>query len=1096
MKIRFHLFLSILFFTLFIFAGCATQKEVVGEKPSSELPVVQREFRAAWVASVANINWPSKPGLSTEKQKEEAIFLLDLLKQNNFNAVILQIRPQCDALYKSDLEPWSYFLSGQQGKAPEPYYDPLEFWIEEAHNRGIELHAWLNPYRAHHVSGREVTEHSIVERKPDLALKLSGGYWWLDPSKQGTQDHSHAVVMDIVKRYNIDGIHFDDYFYPYPSYHDGDFPDEKSWQNYVDSGGTLSKGDWRRESVNKFIKHLYKSIKQEKPHVKFGLSPFGIWRPGNPESIQGFDQYDQLYADARLWLNKGWIDYWTPQLYWPVNQIPQSYPILLGWWEEENTHKRHVWPGINIGRFRGEKGIDETINQIMITRGMLPDSPGNIHWSIGPLVSNENLVKAISDGPYKQQALVPPYPWLDKNAPKPPTVKTAIKNDSLKIDWSVEKASDVFHWIVYYKYNNAWNYKILNGKERSASLPLLTMKDSNLKKASVNEENFETMFNPISNIAVSAVDRFGNESRPVEFSISKIPSVQYASIDKYFQDSQPNFHLPMLDEDYGKFKFCDIPLREIKNKNVIELLQKLKDQFPNEFYFEEIGQSVENRPIHLVRLGKGKTKILLWSQMHGDEPTATAALFDVFHYLLKNSDEPFVQNILDEVTILAVPMLNPDGAEKYERRNAQGLDINRDARDLQSPEGKLLFGLKEKYQPSFGFNLHDQNARITVGKTNKLAALALMAPPFDTRDRDNAVRIRAKKIVAVIQQALEPYLAGHIAKYDADYMPRAFGDSMQNWGVSTVLIESSGWYSNQEEFLKKMNFMALISCFNAIANGSYEKADASTYELLPKNGEKLYDLIIRDVTIIDGTGIQPFRADIAINYDSSKAGSFEDIGDLNGFAAKDTIDGAEFTLTPGLVGIVHNPVLNENEFVDQSNNLLKQGFTTLLYSMPKDEMKNAEQLNFFDEKIKTPANIGALLFLNKKLNSSSDTLQILRYLEKNLVGIIADKNALTENESSKFLNKPIVASGDVNSQLNLNALEAQAIKCLTTDQTNLWKISIRGKIRRGQIADFVLFSKSPDSKPVINSIFIKGHRIWQKGEWIDSPVKGERWLPF
>jgi len=323
-------------------------------------PRAAREFRAAWVATVANINWPSAPGLPPEAQRREAIELLDLLQELNFNAVILQVRAQADALYESRLEPWSYYLTAEQGRGPDPAYDPLEFWIEEAHARGLELHAWLNPYRAHHPQGGPVTKFSLVRTRPELVVPLSQGYWWMDPALKETQEHSLAVVTDLVRRYDLDGIHFDDYFYPYPEYNDGaDFPDSVSWAAYVQGGGKLSRGDWRRQAVNTFIRDVYRAVKREKPHVKFGLSPFGIWRPGHPESIQGFDPYDQLYADARLWLHEGWIDYWTPQLYWPIGQIPQSYPILLGWWAQENTRHRHLWPGINVGRIPGARGAEE-----------------------------------------------------------------------------------------------------------------------------------------------------------------------------------------------------------------------------------------------------------------------------------------------------------------------------------------------------------------------------------------------------------------------------------------------------------------------------------------------------------------------------------------------------------------------------------------------------------------------------------------------------------------------------------------------------------------------------------------------------------------
>ncbi|MBL1215416.1 MAG: DUF1343 domain-containing protein [Ignavibacteriae bacterium] len=499
---------------------------------TEDTPTAMREFRAAWVATVANINWPSKKGLSTEDQKREAIELLDLLKENNFNAVVFQARPQCDALYQSTYEPWSYYLTGQQGKAPEPFYDPLEFWIDEAHKRGLELHVWCNPYRAHHSVGGEVSEYSIVKTKPELVVELKNGYWWLDPSLKGTQDHSTNVVMDIVKRYDVDGVHFDDYFYPYDSYNNGeDFPDDKSWQAYLNSGGKLSRGDWRRESVNVFIERLYDEIKKEKPHVKFGLSPFGIWRPNHPESIKGYDQYEKLYADAKLWLNKGWIDYWTPQLYWTINKIPQSYPVLLGWWKSENTMNRHFWPGINIGRRDSEKNIDEVINQIMVTRGMLPESPGNVHWSIGPLVRDLNLARAIKKGPYNNQALVPSSPWLDNTAPEKPIVNSKINFDEINLTLDHPKKSDITKYVVYSKYGDNWEYEIFTSEIRSANLDAFKKNFSYLRNTKPEQIQKEEAFIPLSKISVTAVDRTGNESLHsiIEFenlSLDNAPSIE------------------------------------------------------------------------------------------------------------------------------------------------------------------------------------------------------------------------------------------------------------------------------------------------------------------------------------------------------------------------------------------------------------------------------------------------------------------------------------------------------------------------------------------------------------------------------------------
>lgn len=467
-------------------------------------PHVMREFRAAWIATVANINWPSKAGLSSAQQQQEAIALLDFLKDHNYNAVIFQVRPQADALYESDLEPWSVYLTGVQGKAPEPYYDPLQFWIEAAHDRGLELHVWLNPYRAHHSTGGKMTEASIVKTHPELVVGLKNGMWWMDPSKKGTQDHTSAVVMDILKRYDIDGVHFDDYFYPYASYNKGeDFPDAASYAIYQKDGGTLSRADWRRDGVNQFVKRIYSEIKAEKPEVKFGISPFGIFRPGFPKSIAGMDQYNELYADARLWLNEGWIDYYSPQLYWKINQVKQSFPVLLGWWEGENHHRRHLWPGINIDFGGDALNLDETLNQIMLTRGMLPDSKGSVHWSIGPLLKYPNIAKGIAEGPYKQEALVPESPWINPVLPAAPKVEVNIIDNKVAISWSSE-GKEAFKWVVYYKYNEKWEYKILNRNERNIQF-----------SRSVNGY-------PLTHVGITAIDRTGNQSDFVETPVEAV----------------------------------------------------------------------------------------------------------------------------------------------------------------------------------------------------------------------------------------------------------------------------------------------------------------------------------------------------------------------------------------------------------------------------------------------------------------------------------------------------------------------------------------------------------------------------------------------
>lgn len=494
-----------------LFAGCNASRQTVNTQklPDANDPGVPTEFRAAWIATVANINWPSKPGLSVAEQQKEAIQLLDFLKTHHFNAVIFQVRPQADALYQSALEPWSYFLTGVQGKAPDPFYDPLQFWTKAAHDRGLELHVWLNPYRAHHTTGGPVTDSSIVKRKPELVVPLKSGYWWFDPSLKGTREHGTNVVMDIVKRYDIDGVHFDDYFYPYADYNKGaDFPDSSSYALYRKGGGQLTRADWRRESVNIFIEQLYKAIKKEKPHVKFGLSPFGIWKPGYPASIEGFSQYDGLYADARLWLNKGWIDYFAPQLYWRINDIPHSFPVLLNWWAGENKMGRHLWPGINVGSDTGVVNVNEVKSQIMITRGAMSGNAGVIHWSMSSLTRNPNISKALLEGPYRKQALVPSSPWLDAVAPEKPVVQTVRRRDSVFVNWTHSNENDVFHWVVYTRYGNKWDYIILSSGEREIKIPFTG--GSGKMPAILNS------------IRVTAVDRCSNESKAAVDSVPLI----------------------------------------------------------------------------------------------------------------------------------------------------------------------------------------------------------------------------------------------------------------------------------------------------------------------------------------------------------------------------------------------------------------------------------------------------------------------------------------------------------------------------------------------------------------------------------------------
>jgi uncharacterized lipoprotein YddW (UPF0748 family) len=424
-----------------------------------------REFRAAWVATVDNIDWPSKRDLTTEQQKRELIRILDTAKRLNMNAIIFQIRPSMDSLYKSDLEPWSEYLTNKQGKAPSPYYDPLQFAIDEAHKRGLELHTWFNPYRAKHPAAKGPLASNHVSNTKPRATKTYGRYLWMDPGEPETPAHTLEVMLDVVKRYDIDGVHIDDYFYPYEEKDaQGNairFPDAESYQRYRDSGGTLGLADWRRKNVDDFIEKMYREVKRAKPNVKVGISPFGIARPNLPEGIKaGIDQYDHpLYADCSKWFRLGWCDYFTPQLYWAIDSPGQPYEKLLTWWETQNLKGRHLWPGNYTSRIVPGVGTwepKEVVDQIAVTRKNL-DNPGNVHFSFKAFLENpKKLNDELMKGPYKAPALVPPSPWLGATAPAVPKATLERHQDQVYLKWDDSAKKGVRFWAVYVLEGNTW----------------------------------------------------------------------------------------------------------------------------------------------------------------------------------------------------------------------------------------------------------------------------------------------------------------------------------------------------------------------------------------------------------------------------------------------------------------------------------------------------------------------------------------------------------------------------------------------------------------------------------------------------------------
>lgn len=441
-------------------------------------PRVAREFRAVWVTSVANMDWPSRPGLPVAQQKSELIAILDRAAELNLNAIVLQIRPSADALYASKKEPWSTFLTGEMGKAPVPFYDPLAFAVEEAHARGLELHAWVNPYRAHYPADKSrISANHIARRRPDLVVKY-GPYLWLDPGSSDVRAYTVSVVRDIVRRYDIDGIHIDDYFYPYVEHtrrgRPIPFPDGRTWRAYRRGGGTLARDDWRRRNVDMLIEQLYGAVKEEKSWVKFGISPFGIWRPGNPASVRGLDAYSELYADSRKWLQRGWTDYFTPQLYWRSGAPQQRYDELLHWWAEQNTLGRHLWVGNYTSRVMGEGAnwrASELLEQVRLTRADSGAS-GNVHFSMNVFMQNrDSLVNRLLAGPYAQPALVPASPWLDSHAPSAPSARARVDTLSGRTTVTIAPTGTipVRLWVVRSRFGDGWTTSIVPSAVREHS---------------------------------------------------------------------------------------------------------------------------------------------------------------------------------------------------------------------------------------------------------------------------------------------------------------------------------------------------------------------------------------------------------------------------------------------------------------------------------------------------------------------------------------------------------------------------------------------------------------------------------------------------
>ena len=485
---------------------------------------VAREFRGVWVATVENIDWPSKRGLPVEKQKEEFIAILDKCVELNINAVVFQIRTQADALYDSKLEPWSEFLNGKMGQAPEPYYDPLKFAVEEAHKRGLQLHVWFNPYRVRVPSakGEPAPNHASVAHAN--SVRKYGKYQWFDPGDPESEEIFINVLTDVVKRYDIDGVHIDDYFYAYQEKDkDGKIipiPDDDTYKRAVAAGEKLDRDDWRRQNVNRLIKRMYDEVKKEKPWVLVGISPFGIWRPGYPEGVKGFDQYATLYADAKKWEVEGWLDYLTPQIYWQVQSKDQPYAKLLGWWAEQNVKQRHLWPGNFTSKVgapakkveeandkKKEKTpppwtADDILRQIAATRAT-PGATGNIHFSMKALMRNSGgIADKLKKGPYAEPALVPETTWLGGETPEKPEVTAKRVDGGVAVQMKTAGDKMPWQWLVRISTPKGMKTAILPGAKSEQVVALANDVDAR-------------------SIAISGISRLGKEGPVARTKVAK-----------------------------------------------------------------------------------------------------------------------------------------------------------------------------------------------------------------------------------------------------------------------------------------------------------------------------------------------------------------------------------------------------------------------------------------------------------------------------------------------------------------------------------------------------------------------------------------------
>ena len=417
-----------------------------------------REFRGAWIQCVNG----QFMGMSTADMQKTLTYQLDELQKDGANAIIFQVRPECDALYNSSIEPWSRFLTGEQGKAPSPYWDPLQWMIEQCHKRGMELHAWINPYRAKTKTTHVLSPKHIAHKRRDLVFEYDGQYI-LNPAYDENRQYICHVVGDILRRYDVDGLHIDDYFYPYPAA-GCTIPDEQLYRR--NPGGHSNIGDWRRYNVNLFMKEMHDTIRAVKPWVKFGVSPFGIYRnkksDPNGSDTRGLQNYDDLYADVLLWINNGWVDYCVPQIYWQIGHPTADYKTLIQWWDR-NASARPLYIGEDVERTVKYKDDDNPNQHQMPAKYKLHDFANNVQgtvlWYAKAAVDNiGNYGKMLRNVYWRTPALQPLMPFISKKQPgKPRKVKMVWTSDGPMLFWTAPKtkskskdwASNAHQYAVY-----------------------------------------------------------------------------------------------------------------------------------------------------------------------------------------------------------------------------------------------------------------------------------------------------------------------------------------------------------------------------------------------------------------------------------------------------------------------------------------------------------------------------------------------------------------------------------------------------------------------------------------------------------------------